>query len=122
MDAHTIAAEFRLSLGDVRRMYREFRQVARQACNATNDLRKRVWDHYTPTPESSKMWRSGMEWRFKKVFDGGDETQIPGFDLVAQELNQDVGELFDYLQRGFERLPTTDDTWNEVYDVLARYR
>ena len=120
MNAKTFANQFGWPESEAQRLYREARQLARTTCAAANELRQRVWEKYSPSPASHKMWRSGMEWKFAKAFDGGDENDIPDFDLVAMELKQDVGDLFAYLQSGFERLPTPEETWSELFAMLEQ--
>lgn len=112
--------------------YQQFRQLARLEREPYWNIRRAVWKHYAYSDESLSFWRHGMHARFRRAFEEGDCTNIPGWDDVAKSMAAEFPELagednisqrlFELIREPHQRMPTAEETWREVLDYLrTRY-
>lgn len=120
-DLKAEAKELGLKRADIRALYCELRE---------RDTLAREWKWAI---RSDAFDRSGYGRSFKSVyrraFADGDMTQIPCFDMLAQELSWEHPELtrdgdpatalWELLSEPVDRLPAAADTYRETIDLLA---
>jgi hypothetical protein len=121
-----------LTSAQLRDLYVEFRQLARQEREWLWNLRKRVWERYAYSPASRPFWRHGLQRRFADAFTDGDHAAIPGWDDVAQSMACEFPELlhtenvaqrlYDLLKAPHDRLPSVEATWQAVLDYCESHR
>lgn len=116
-DARRRARELGIPFADVQAVYRELRQFARANVEWEWSIRRAVWEKYCG-PNSAGFWRHGMRVDFPHAFEDGDQNAIPNWDLTAAEMGWDAQELFDFIKSDYTRIPSTADTWREVFAIL----
>jgi len=107
--------------------YRELRVHERQSRERAWKMRRRAWKFMT-SEGCHGFWRHGFQARYPKAFGEGDRENIPGFDVCSQvvaaefpELNQDndpAEALFDFLSQPHDKLPSSEETWEEAIEII----
>jgi hypothetical protein len=136
--SHDIRREFRrkaqaagVPFAVLEQTYRALRIMERETRERGWEIRARAWLCVTFfTPKSQGFWRHGFRARFPKAFDGGDYTNIRGFDLIAKEvaaafpeLDDDVDggceNLFAFLSEPHDCLPPVEETWEQALEMCV---
>jgi hypothetical protein len=127
LEAKQWAKKRRVAFSRLEATYRDLRVVHRLEREREWEIRRTAWEMQRP-PGCHPFWRHGFQVRYKRAFTEGDRCDIPGFDETAAdmalrfpELNRDgdpAETLFEFLSQPHNRLPTTEETWNQV---IARF-
>lgn len=110
-----------LNWADVRAMYGQLRE---------REIQQREWK-WTIRNEAFALSGHGRHYKtvYRTAFTDGDQDQIPGFDVLAQELAAIYPELardgdpasflWQVLCEPIDRLPRAHETYLEAMDLLA---
>jgi hypothetical protein len=106
---------------EVRAMYGELRE---------RELQRRAWK-WAIREEAFALSGRGKHFKstYRKVITGGDQDQIPGFDVLAQELaaifpelardGDPASYLWELIREPADNLPPAYETYLEAMDLLA---
>ena len=115
------AADEGISWEVVREAYAEMREAEIMQVQRTWETREIAWKSL-PCGHGGKL-----KWKYRRAFEGGDMTMIPGFDDVAKELAAteipELGQdnpaeaLWDLIVPAKPQLPAADDTMADAFEL-----
>jgi hypothetical protein len=115
-----VVRDIKQSLQEQERLSRE-REIA---------VRQRAWQAVT-TPGCWPFWRFGFRARWGELYDNGDATAVPGYDLIHQavasefpEYEGELGEykLFELLFSPWRKLTRPNDLWWNSFTVAKKLK